>query len=154
MAPQAQPFTRRHALMSVVSLVASFAALPSFAAGRIAKSKSGIAIKGYDTTAYFSSGKARPGAEPNSVEWNGAIWQFATAEDAANFAARPEAFAPQFGGFCTRAMSLKKIIPANPEVWRIHGKKLYMFARPMGGTFFDKSPDAMIKKAQAHWETL
>jgi len=145
---------RRSALIATVSFGATLIAWPAIAAGRVAKSKAGVAIKGYDTTAYFSVGSAKPGTKPNSVDWNGATWLFATSEDAAKFAASPEAFAPQFGGFCTRAMSLKKVVPADPEVWRIHGEKLYMFARPVGGTFFDKGPDAMIKKAQAHWETL
>ena len=145
---------RRRFMSAAATFSATLVALPVFAAGRVAKSKDGVAIKGYDTTAYFTKGKAQPGAQPNSVEWNGATWQFASAEDAAKFAASPEAFAPKFGGFCTRAMSLKIIVPADPEVWRIHGDKLYMFARPVGGTFFDKGPDEMIKKAQAYWDTL
>ena len=88
------------------------------------------------------------------VGWNGAPWHFATAEDAALFSANPDSYAPRFGGFCTRAMSLKKVVDGDPEVWRMHGDKLYMFARPVGGTYFDKDPDAMIAKAAAYWATL
>ncbi|SHH43346.1 hypothetical protein SAMN05444003_3184 [Cognatiyoonia sediminum] len=44
-------------------------------------------------------------------------------------------------------MSFKRTVPADPEVWRIHNGKLYMFARPVGGTKFDESPEAMIAKA-------
>lgn len=122
--------------------------------GGIALDAQGRAIKGYDTRAYFSEATARSGLDDHTVEWKGATWRFATAEDAAAFSNNPTAFAPQFGGYCTRAMSFKRLVPADPEVWRIHGDKLYMFARPVGGVKFDEGQDAMIAKAQAYWETL
>ncbi len=124
------------------------------AAGGNALDGLGRAIKGYDTRAYFTESTAKLGSDAHSVDWNGATWQFASTEDAAAFAEPPQAFAPQFGGYCTRAMSFKRTVPANPEVWRIHNGKLYMFARPVGGAKFDESPEAMIAKAQEHWETL
>lgn len=148
------PFSRRRFLGGTVLALALGAGLPASASHRIAKSRRGVAIGGYDTTAYFTVQAARPGAAPHAVVWRDATWQFTTAEDAARFAAQPEAFAPQFGGFCTRAMSLRQIVPADPEVWRIYGDKLYMFAKPLGGTVFDKGQDAMIAKAQAYWDTL
>lgn len=140
---------------SLLVLLSSVPFAPAFAeTTRVSAPKGGPAIRGYDTTAYFSASKATKGDAPNSVIWRGETWQFATAEDAALFEANPSSFAPQFGGFCTRAMSLKKVVHGDPEVWRIHKDKLYLFARPVGGEFFDKGEDAMIAKAQKHWDTL
>ena len=113
-----------------------------------------MAIKGYDTTAYFEKGGPAKGAAANVVEWKGAKWQFATAKEAAMFKANPTAFAPQFGGHCTRAMSIRKVVPGDPEVWRIRGDKLYLFYASVGRELFDKGPDAMIVKAQEYWNTL
>ena len=121
---------------------------------RFSLSKSGHALDGYDTTAYFSAGAATDGTDATIVNWKGAKWRFANEEDAALFQANPEAYAPQFGGYCTRAMSLKKEVPGDPEVWRIHNGKLYVFFAPRGGKFFDKGPDDMIALAQVYWDTL
>lgn len=149
-----QKIIRRDVLkMATTASLITLLPLPAFASNRIAK-KNGVAIKGYDTTAYFQHGKAKKGASTTIVEWKGAKWNFATVAEADLFRSDPESFAPQFGGFCTRAMSLKKIVHGDPEVWRIRGKKLYLFARPVGRDFFDKGPDAMIAKAKAHWATL
>jgi len=147
-----QNLTRRAFTFGTLTL--AWAATSARADGGIALDGQGRAIKGYDTRAYFTESTAKLGSDAHTVDWNGATWQFATAEDAAAFAETPQAFAPQFGGYCTRAMSFKRTVPADPEVWRIHDGKLYMFARPVGGTKFDEGPEAMIARAQAFWETL
>jgi len=121
---------------------------------RIAVNDAGVAIDGYDTTAYWEKSAAHSGDELHVVMWQDTPWHFATAEEAATFAANPEKFTPQFGGFCTRAMSFKKIVNGDPEVWRIYQDNLYLFALPVGGKKFDKGQDAMIAKAQTHWDSL
>lgn len=136
------------ALMAVPSAV--FAKTIS----RFSLSETGHALDGFDTTAYFSTGVATDGTNAMTVNWKGAIWRFANQEDAALFRANPEAYAPQFGGYCTRAMSLNQEVPGDPEVWRIHDGKLYVFFASRGGRFFDRGPDEMIALAQLHWDSL
>lgn len=121
---------------------------------RVAVNDTGTAIDGYDTTAYWNVSEPRKGTSNHAVTWNGVEWWFSSAKDAQRFNATPEAFAPQFGGYCTRAMSFNKIVNGDPEVWRIYQGKLYLFALPVGGRKFDKGQDAMIAKAQAYWDTL
>lgn len=150
-------FSRRGFCIAGMSLTAlTGAALPVFAKtiSRFSLSANGQALKGYDTTAYFKTNKPAKGSDASTVVWKGATWRFASEADAARFKADPDAYAPQFGGYCTRAMSLGKEVPGDPEVWRIHNGNLHVFFAPRGGTAFDKGPDAMIKRAQAHWETL
>lgn len=147
------PVTRRVFVASLAAAV-GFPASMARAGGGIAVDGAGQAIRGYDARGYFTQGTARLGMPVHSVTWQGAEWRFASAEDAVAFAAQPEAFAPQFGGYCTRAMSFRKLVPADPEVWRIYGEKLFMFARPVGGEKFDEGQEAMIAKALAYWETL
>ncbi len=121
----------------------------------ISNGRSGdFANEGYDATAYFDGNEARVGAPETEFRWKGGVWRFETEEARAKFEGNPEAFAPQFGGYCTNAMSLRKIVPADPEVWRMKGGKLYLFAAKAGGAKFDKNPEAMIAKAKAHWKTL
>ena len=59
----------------------------------------GIAIKGYDTLAYFTEGRPVKGDEQFAYEWNGAKWLFSSREHLDLFAADPEKYAPQYGGY-------------------------------------------------------
>ncbi|KIN71662.1 YHS domain-containing (seleno)protein [Sulfitobacter guttiformis] len=145
--------SRRRVLMLCAAFMIPLSRLHA-ATARVAVNDQGVAIDGYDTTAYWQSGAAQPGISAHVAEWRGALWHFATAAEAAMFAAAPERFAPQFGGFCTRAMSFRKVVNADPQIWRIYNNKLYLFAQPVGGEKFDGAEDAMIEKAQAYWDTL
>lgn len=142
-------------VLFTVAVFAGVLAAPAMAVDRFAKSaKTGLAIKGYDTTAYHSIGKLKRGNKTFVVAWKGAKWHFANADDAAKFQSRPEAYAPQFGAYCTRAMSKGIVLAAKPHIWRMHKDKLYMFYAPIGGEKFDEGADAMIAKAQANWDKL
>ncbi len=59
----------------------------------------GTAIKGYDTVAYHTEGHAVKGKSKYSHEWNDAKWHFASAENRDLFAANPEKYTPQYGGY-------------------------------------------------------
>ena len=59
----------------------------------------GIAIKGYDPVAYFTEQRAIIGSDELEHEWQGARWRFANAKHKEMFAATPERYAPQYGGF-------------------------------------------------------
>ena len=120
----------------------------------IAVNDAGVAIDAYDTTAYWRKSAAYSGDKQHVVMWRDTPWHFASAEEAAIFAAAPETFTPKFGGFCTRAMSFKKIVNGDPEIWRIYQGKLYLFAQPVGSKKFDEGQEAMIAKAQAYWDSL
>jgi YHS domain-containing protein len=79
--------------------------------------EAGRAIDGYDTVAYFTDGQPLPGDAAYSQEWQGAVWLFASAEHRDAFAANPEKYAPQFGGYCAYAISKGHAVKAKPEVW-------------------------------------
>ena len=145
------PLTRRSLLGALAALPV---ARPAWATFRVATNRQGIAMQGYDTRAYWTIAAARPGLPLHEVMWRNKPWHFATAEDAAAFAANPPAFEPQFGGYCTRAMSLEQIVDGDPEVWRIHESALYLFARPKGRAHFDKGAAEMIARARTYWDSL
>jgi len=76
-------------------------ALPevALAAERINTDGKGLAIKGYDTVAYFTVGKPVKGKGEFSVEWKGARWLFSSREHLVLFEKSPERYAPQYGGY-------------------------------------------------------
>ena len=59
----------------------------------------GLAIKGYDTVAYFTVGKAVKGDKQFSHVWKDAKWLFTSKEHLDLFIASPEKYAPQYGGY-------------------------------------------------------
>jgi len=72
---------------------------PGMAFDKINKLNDGIAIKGYDTVAYHTEGHAVKGNKNFSYKWNDAEWHFVSAENRDLFAADPERYAPQYGGY-------------------------------------------------------
>ena len=141
--------------VSVVLVALVLITATASAADRFAQSKeTGLVLKGYDTTAYHTAGTPTPGKGTHVVAWKGAKWHFVSAREAELFRAKPEAYAPQFGAYCTRAMSKGIVIAGKPKIWRLHKGKLYVFFAPIGGTKFDEGPDAMIAKARANWDKL
>jgi len=108
-----------------------------------------VAIKGYDTVAYFTDGKAIQGSASNEVLRDDVKWWFASAGHRDMFIADPDHYAPRFGGFCAGAMTSGVLVPANPEQWVIVDGKLYMEA----GSIKDWKADAAenIQRANKHW---
>ena len=59
----------------------------------------GVAIKGYDTVAYHTEGRAVKGNSKMSHKWNDAKWYFASQANRDLFIKDPERYAPQYGGY-------------------------------------------------------
>ena len=78
-------------------------------------SENGIAFGGYDPVGFFKSGRAALGSADYTHEWKGVTCRFGGDEKRQACARDPEALAPQFGGYCSFAMSLGEITPATPR---------------------------------------
>jgi len=87
---------------------------------------SGVAIRGFDTVAYFTQGKAVEGVEEFSVDWSGATWLFSTQEHADLFEGSPEQYAPQYGGYCAYGVSQDYLVKIEGDQWKIEDDKLYL----------------------------
>jgi hypothetical protein len=85
-----------------------------------------VAIKGYDTVAYFTDGQPKKGQPEYQFVWRDARWLFASAQHMELFAGDPERYAPQFGGFCAGGVTRGKLVQADPEAWTIVDGKLYL----------------------------
>ncbi len=86
----------------------------------------GLAIRGADPVAYFTESKAVKGVADYETTWNGSTWRFSSAENLAAFEADPEAYAPQYGGYCAWAVKEGYLASVDPEAWRIVDGKLYL----------------------------
>ena len=108
-----------------------------------------IAIEGFDTVAYFTEGKARPGSADFSHEWRGQVWQFASAEHRDKFAADPTSYAPQLNAQCAMSCAMGRPHPGNPRVWKIVDGKLYFNNNPVAGWLWKSIPGMVARSQQS-----
>jgi YHS domain-containing protein len=87
---------------------------------------SNTAVGGYDTVAYHTVGEPVRGEREFQTDWNGATWRFVSQENLDLFLADPEAYAPQYGGYCAWAMAEGYTAKGDPDFWRIVDGKLYL----------------------------
>jgi len=112
---------------------------------------SSLAVSGYDPVAYFTDGKPVEGRDDHELEWNGATWRFSSAENLNSFKSGPEAYAPQYGGYCAWAVSQGYTASSDPQAWRIADGKLYLnYSKGVQKTWARDVP-GNIAKADANW---
>ena len=109
------------------------------------------AIRGYDPVAYFTLGEPTRGSDEFTAEWQGATYHFASAENQARFKADPEAYAPQYGGYCAYAVSYGSTASTVPEAWKIVDGKLYLNYSKSVQKRWEKDVPGFISKADANW---
>ena len=113
-----------------------------------------IAIKGYDTVAYFNAGKAIKGKEEYAFQWRSKIWYFSNKENKDLFATNPEKYAPKYDGYCAWAMTEARKAETDPEVWKIVNGKLYLQCSKAAYQKWSKDIPGNIKKADTNWLKL
>lgn len=120
----------------------------------IASDSSGAAIKGYDTVAYFTEGRAIKGKKEFEFSWQEAHWYFVSAAHRDMFAANPKSYAPEFGGFCSMAITRGMMFAADPEAWTIVDGKLYMKFSHATRDRWQPNKAKNIKKAEKNWAKI
>lgn len=113
--------------------------------------RSKLALDGYDAVAYFKTGKPTQGVAQHAVSWNGATWHFASAENKAAFEASPQAFAPQYGGYCAWAVSEGYTAKGDPNIWRVVDGKLYLNYNASVQKGWEKDIPGRIAKGDKNW---
>ena len=111
----------------------------------------GLAIAGYDPVAYFTESKAVEGSKDHSFDWYGATWHFVSAANRALFAANPERYAPQYGGYCAFGVSRGYAVKVDPTAWKVVDGKLYLNYDHDVQAEWAKDPAGYIAKADANW---
>ncbi len=87
----------------------------------------GLAIGGYDPVAFYTDGKPVPGSADLEFRYAGAIWRFCNIGNREAFAARPDVYMPQFGGYDPVGVAHGVAVAGNPNVWLVTGERLFLF---------------------------
>lgn len=114
----------------------------------------GIAIRGYDTVAYFTQGKPVEGTEKFSTEWEGATWRFSSQENLELFTTDPEKYAPQYGGYCAYGVAQDSLVKIEPDQWTIYDDKLYLNYNAKLNNEWKKDIPGYIQSADSRFESL
>ena len=114
----------------------------------------GIALKGYDVVAYFQQSRPVKGSSQLSYQWMDATWQFSSAQNRDLFAADPQRYAPQYGGYCAYAVSHGHTASVNPVAWRIVDGKLYLNHDKLVHRLWGRDAPGHIQKADKNWPDL
>jgi len=114
----------------------------------------GIAIRGYDTVAYFTQGKPVAGRDEFSTQWSGATWKFSSQEHLDLFIEAPEKYAPQYGGYCAYGVATESLVKIEPELWHIIDGKLYLNYNRKFDNLWKKDIEGYIVKADQLFDSL
>jgi len=118
------------------------------------KTFGGLALRGYDPVAYFTEGRPVKGHKEFTYEYAGAHWRFASAGNRDLFAADPEKYAPQYGGFCAWGISQAKFFDGDPQIWKVVGGKLYVNYNKEIEKTWEQDIPGFIGKADNNWPAM
>jgi hypothetical protein len=114
----------------------------------------GLAIGGYDPVAFFTDGKPMAGSADFELHYGGAIWRFCNVGNREAFAARPDIYMPQFGGYDPTGVARGVAVSGNPNFWLISGQHLFLFYDHAGLEKFTAGTDRVIAEAERKWPAV
>ena len=92
-------------------------------------------------------------ADFEAVE-GGAVWRFRNEGNRDSFAAHPEIYGPQFGGYDPVDVARGVTVAGNPLFWLIIADRLYLFRREEARDAFAANPATYLKDAKLRWPAL
>jgi hypothetical protein len=114
----------------------------------------GLAIDGYDPVAFYTEGEAKLGSPDVELSYGGAVWRFRNVGNRAAFAANPEVYMPQFGGYDPLGVGRGVAVAGNPSVWTIAGGRLFLFYDRQRLEMFMADTKRFIAAADRRWPEL
>lgn len=115
---------------------------------------SNLAVGGVDPVAYFTEGRPVKGDRQFTLKHQGAEWRFASAANRDAFAAAPEKYAPQYGGYCAWAVSQGYTASGDPQYWKIVDGKLYLNYDADVQKKWERDIPGFIVKADHNWPAV
>lgn len=115
----------------------------------------GFVAKGYDVVSYFDN-EAKKGDKKFTTEHDGVKFKFSSKENLEKFKSDPNAFIPQYGGYCAYAVGKNgDKVKINPETFEIRDGKLYLFYNTVFANTLEKwleeGADNLKIEADKNW---
>jgi YHS domain-containing protein len=115
---------------------------------------SNLALQGYDPVAYFTAGEPVRGTRQFSHTHKGSTYRFSSAEHRDNFIADPDAYLPEYGGFCAWAAAQGYRAKGDARYWRIVDGRLYLNFNAQVQKDWEADIPGFIAAADEKWPEL
>ncbi len=113
-----------------------------------------LAVEGHDPVAYFKENRPVKGSKDFTTTHDGAEFRFSSQENLDTFLADPEAYAPQYGGYCAWAVSQGYTAKGDADFWRIVDGKLYLNYNRKVQEDWEADIPGFIAAADENWPTV
>jgi hypothetical protein len=124
----------------------------SLAAGvEINASSTGLALQGYDPVAYFNAGRPTKGSWTITSIHEDALYRFASEENKELFEANPEAYLPQYGGYCAFGAAMGFKFDGDPTLWKIVDGELFLNISKDIQERWEGDIPTFIEQADTNW---
>lgn len=140
--------------LAIVSAIAAEPINTLEKSGLFGYKPSGVAIRGFDTVAYFTDDMPVEGSENFTTEWQGATWKFASQQHLDMFKENPEKYAPQYGGYCAYGVAQDSLVKIEGDNWTIVDEKLYLNYDDKLQDKWEKDIPGFIEEANNKFEPL
>ena len=110
-----------------------------------------LGMHGIDPVSMFEGNTPEIGDAVHTSTRDGVDYYFASAETKARFDASPEAFLPQFGGFCAFGVFVGKKLDGDVRYADIADGKLYLFVNAAIFEKYLEDKEAVIAGASDKW---
>ena len=110
-----------------------------------------LALRGVDPVALSTLGAVTDGTATHTVIHDEVAYYFASEISAETFRADPEAYVPQYGGFCAFAVALGKKLDGDPRYADIVDGKLYLFLNEVAFEKYKEDKTGTLVKARKNW---
>lgn len=118
---------------------------------------SGLALQGYDPTAYRDQQKAIPGDKTIISMFRGITYRFSTISSRDTFNAEPAKYVPAYGGWCATAMADNRKVEIDPRNFKVTNGRVFLFYKGLLGNALNdwkKDEPSLTAKADANWSKL
>jgi len=114
----------------------------------------GLAIGGYDPVAFYTEGRPLLGKPDLELSYGGATWRFRDIGNREAFAAHPNVYMPQFGGYDPIGIAHGLAVAGNPNVWLIAGERLFLFYDRARLEKFAADAERLSEAAERKWPAV
>ena len=135
-------------------LLAAWASAQSAKTTLINVNNDGVILDGYDAVAFFTDQRPVKGDAQFQYKWEGATYYFASKEHAALFAANPQKYQPQFGGYCAYAVSLGRTAPIDVNTFSIVNGRLVLQHNERAVNGWNKDVQGNLQLADKYWPAV
>lgn len=141
-------------LITGVALSAAIATSAIAAGVELNASSTGLALQGYDPVAYFTDSQATPGNWKITAQHDDATYRFISEEHKEAFLANPDAYLPQYGGYCAFGAAMGYKFDGDPQQWKVVDGELFLnISKDIQEKWVQDIP-GYVEKADANWTEI